>query len=176
MDGGRAAWTALGLAMTDQESVRTPSAYVAGAADPGVRATRDDLLGQLAQPAPEAVVVDCRTPQEFSGGASGPAEQFGDLCAERGHVPGAVNLPASDLLASDGTLLPADQLEQALSAVGLHAGQSITTYCHTADRSCLVWFALSQVLGYPSVRVYDGGWLEYGHLLGVPITGPADVD
>jgi thiosulfate/3-mercaptopyruvate sulfurtransferase len=39
-----------------------------------------------------------------------------------------------------------------------------------------VWFALSQVLGYPSVRVYDGGWLEYGHLLGVPITGPADVD
>jgi thiosulfate/3-mercaptopyruvate sulfurtransferase len=176
MDGGRAAWTALGLPMTDQESVRTPSAYVAGAADLGIRATRDDLLTQLAQAAPEAVVVDCRSPQEFSGGASGPAAEFGDLCAERGHVPGAINLPAGDLLATDGSLLPADQLEQALSTRGLHAGQSITAYCHSADRSSLVWFALSQVLGYPSVRVYDGGWLEYGHLVGVPVTGPEDDD
>jgi hypothetical protein len=30
------------------------------------------------------------------------------------------------------------------------------------------------VLGYPSARVYDGGWLEYGHLLGAPVAGPQD--
>ena len=150
MDGGRAAWTALGLPMTEQESQRAPT--------------------------PEAVIVDCRTPREFSGAASGPAEEFGDLCSERGHVPGAINLPAGELLAPDGTLLPADQLEQALSARDLHMEQSITAYCHTADRSSLVWFALSQVLGYPSVRVYDGGWLEYAHLLGAPVTGPDGVD
>jgi thiosulfate/3-mercaptopyruvate sulfurtransferase len=176
MDGGRAAWTALGLEMTDEETVRTPSGYLAGAGDLGIRATRDELLRQLAEPAPGAVVVDCRTPLEFSGGASGPGQEFGDLCAERGHVPGAVNLPASELLAPDGALLPADRLQRVLSAHDLHAGQSITAYCHTADRSSLVWFALSQVLGYPSVRVYDGGWLEYAHLLGAPVTGPDDVD
>jgi thiosulfate/3-mercaptopyruvate sulfurtransferase len=176
MDGGRAAWTALGLPMTEQESKRAPSAYVAGPGDPAVRATRDDLLSQLMAPTPEAVVVDCRTPQEFSGGSGGPAEEFGDLCAERGHVPGAINLPYSDLLAPDGTLLEVEQLEQALSARGLHVRQSITTYCHSADRSSLVWFALSEVLGYPSVRVYDGGWLEYGHLMGVPVTRPQDGD
>jgi thiosulfate/3-mercaptopyruvate sulfurtransferase len=90
-------------------------------------------------------------------------------------VPGAVNLPAHDLLAADGSLLSADQLERALQACDLRAHQSITAYCHTADRSCLVWFALSQVLGYGSVRVYDGGWLEYGHLLGVPVTGPGEA-
>jgi thiosulfate/3-mercaptopyruvate sulfurtransferase len=162
--------------MTDVETVRAPSTYVAGDSEGAIRATRDDLLKHLADPATDAVVLDCRTPQEYSGGASGPAEEFGDLCAQRGHVPGAINLPVSDLLAPDGALLSPRELEKALSARDLHAGQSITTYCHTADRSCLVWFALSQVLGYPSVRVYDGGWLEYGHLLGVPVTRPEGAD
>jgi thiosulfate/3-mercaptopyruvate sulfurtransferase len=176
MDGGRDAWTALGLPMTERESARAPSAYVAGAGELAVRATRDDLLTQLRAPTPEAVIVDCRTPREFAGGASGPTAEFGDLCSERGHVPGAINLPFSDLLATDGALLSAEQLEQLLAARGLHAGQSITAYCHSADRSSLVWFALSEVLSYPSVRVYDGGWLEYGHLLGVPVTRPQDGD
>jgi thiosulfate/3-mercaptopyruvate sulfurtransferase len=28
---------------------------------------------------------------------------------------------------------------------------------------------LSELLGYPSVRNYDGSWTEYGSLVGVPI-------
>ena len=174
MDGGRAAWAAQGLPLTEAETVRPVSAYVAGEPDHSVRATRDDLLHQLAEPAPSDVVVDCRTPQEFDGHASGPASELGDLCAERGHVPGAVNIPANDLVAPTGALLPPDELQRVLSSHGLGPESSVTAYCHTSDRSCLVWFALSEVLGYPSVRVYDGGWLEYGHLLGVPVEGPQD--
>ena len=172
MDGGRGAWAAQGLQLTDQETVRTPSTYRAGEPDLSIRATRDDLLRQLADPGPSDLVLDCRTPQEFAGEASGPASEFGDLCAERGHVPGAVNVPADDLVAPTGALLPPRELERVLRGHGVGPESSITAYCHTSDRSCLVWFALSHVLGYPSVRVYDGGWLEYGHLLGVPVEGP----
>lgn len=172
MDGGRAAWTAQDLPMTGQETLRAPSTYRSGQHDASIRATRDDVLQQLDQPAPGAVLVDCRTPQEYAGLVAGPSSQCGDLCSERGHMPGAVNLPASDLIAADGSLQPADLMERALADHGLHPAQSITAYCHTSDRSCLVWFALHEVLGFPSVRVYDGGWLEYGHLLGVPVTGP----
>lgn len=174
MDGGRAAWEAHGLALTEEETVREQTQYRAGEADPSARATRDDVLAHLAAPAPDAVLLDCRTQREYVGLASSPASDFGDLCSERGHVPGAVNLPAADLLAADGRLLDADALERAFTDLGLRPDQSITAYCHTSDRSCLVWFALHEVLGYPSVRVYDGGWLEYGHLFGAPVAGPQD--
>ena len=174
MDGGRAAWAARGLPMTDDETQRPATDYRAGPGDPSIRATRDDVLQHLASPAPGAVLLDCRTEQEYTGRASGPGSEFGDLCAERGHMPGAVHLPAADLVAADGRLLPADELERAFTDRGLRPDSGITAYCHTSDRSCLVWFALHEVLGYPSVRVYDGGWLEYAHLLGAPVAGPHD--
>ena len=174
MDGGRSGWAALGLPLTGSETVRPVTQYRAAEGDVTVRATRDDLLQLLAAGSPGALLLDCRTPQEYAGLASGPHSEFGDLCAERGHVPGAVNLPAADLVTDDGRLLPRDRLERLLSDLGLAPDDGITAYCHTSDRSCLVWFALHEVLGWASVRVYDGGWLEYGHLLGVPVTGPQD--
>lgn len=174
MDGGRAAWAEQGRAMTDQETVRPVTRYRAGASEPAVRATRDDVLQQVASPASGAVLLDCRTHREYVGEASGPASDFGDLCAGRGHVPGAVNLPAGDVVGDDGRLLPHDELLRVFADVGLRADQHITVYCHTSDRSCLVWFALHEVLGFPWVRVYDGGWIEYGHLLGAPVAGPQD--
>lgn len=171
MDGGRAAWLARRLPMTVEETVRPRTSYRTGPPDPSVRATRDDLLRQLADPAPGDVVVDCRTAEEFSGLSRGPAAAT-DACSPRGHVPGAINLPVDDLVADDGTLLPAHELARVVSACGLRPQDRITTYCHTSDRSCLVWFALHAVLGFPSVRVYDGGWQEYGYLVGVPLGEP----
>lgn len=175
MDGGRDAWTAQGLPLTEDETVRPTTRYRAGAGDPGVRATRDDVLQHMASPTPGAVLLDCRTEQEYAGRASGPDSEFGDLCAERGHMPGAVHLPAADLVTDDGTLLARKELERLLVERGLGPESAVTAYCHTSDRSCLVWFALHEVLGYPSVRVYDGGWLEYGHLLNAPVVRPGDV-
>lgn len=175
MDGGRSAWADSGLPMTEAETVRRPTDYRAGAPDPSVRATRDDLLHQLAEPAVEDVVVDCRTAEEFAGLSVGPDGACGDLCAERGHVPGAVHLPADDLVDEAGALLPAAELARVVRSAGLRPEQRITAYCHTSDRSSLVWFVLRSVLDFPSVRVYDGGWQEYGHLLGVPVSGSPDV-
>jgi thiosulfate/3-mercaptopyruvate sulfurtransferase len=173
MDGGRSAWLAQGLPMSEEETVRPTTHYRAGPPHLSVRATRDDLPRSEKAPSGAEVVVDCRTEQEFAGLASGPTSQFGDLCAERGHVPGAVHLPASDLLDPDCALLPADDLRHLLDRHGLRPDQPVIAYCHTSDRSCLVWFALHEVLGWPSVRVYDGGWLEYGHLMGAPVARPS---
>lgn len=175
MDGGRSAWLAQGLPMTEQETVRRPSAYRAGAPDPSVRATRDDLLRQIAEPSAADVVVDCRTNEEYAGLSTGPDGVCGDVCGERGHVPGALSLPAGDLVADDGALLSPVELERVVAGAGLQPEHRITTYCHTSDRSCLVWVALHLVLGFPCVRVYDGGWHEYGHLLGAPVSAPQDL-
>ena len=176
MEGGRAAWLAQGLPTTERESVRTPSVYRAGDADPSIRISRDDLLEELGERPDHAVLVDCRTPEEFAGHAPGPAHDLADLLAERGHLPGAVNIPASALLGPEGDLLPVEELRRVRAEHGLQADQPIITYCHTSDRSCLVWFALHELLGHRPVQVYDGGWQEYSHLLGAPVEGPRDVE
>ncbi len=45
----------------------------------------------------------------------------------------------------------------------------VITYCRIGERSAHTWFVLAYLLGYPSVRNYDGSWTEYGNLVGVPI-------
>ena len=37
-----------------------------------------------------------------------------------------------------------------------------------ADAS-LAWVAMTYVLGYTGVRIYDGSWTEWGSMVGVPI-------
>jgi thiosulfate/3-mercaptopyruvate sulfurtransferase len=38
--------------------------------------------------------------------------------------------------------------------------EEIVTYCRLSHRATLVWFALTYVLGFHRVRVYDGSWTE----------------
>lgn len=175
MDGGRAAWLSRGLPLTDQETRRPRTVYRAGPPVPGVRVSRDDLLAELSGQAPASVLLDCRSVREHLGHPARAAR--GEVAADvGGHVPGAQNLPVSLLVDVDGTLLDTDRLEQLLEAAGLSRQQTLTAYCHRSERSCLAWFVLHEVLGYPNVRVYDGGWQEYSHLVGVRVcrTDPGD--
>ena len=52
---------------------------------------------------------------------------------------------------------------------GLRATDDIVVYCDVGERSSLSWFVLHELLGYPHVRMYDGGWAEYGSLVDAPI-------
>ena len=42
-------------------------------------------------------------------------------------------------------------------------------YCRIGERSAHTWFVLTELLGYPNVRNYDGSWTEWGSLIGAPI-------
>jgi thiosulfate/3-mercaptopyruvate sulfurtransferase len=43
------------------------------------------------------------------------------------------------------------------------------TYCRIGECSSHTWFVLTELLGYPKVRNYDGSWTEYGGLVDVPV-------
>lgn len=175
MDGGRVAWLSKGLPLTDQETRRPRTTYRGGPPVPGVRVSRDELLAELSGQAPASVLLDCRSVREHLGHSARAAR--GAVSADvGGHVPGAQNLPVSLLVDPDGSLFDSRRLEALLGAAGLSREQTLTAYCHRSERSCLAWFVLHEVLGYPNVRVYDGGWQEYSHLVGVPIcrTEPDD--
>ena len=47
--------------------------------------------------------------------------------------------------------------------------KEIITYCRIGERSSHTWFVLTQLLGYGTVRNYDGSWTEWGSIVGAPI-------
>ena len=51
----------------------------------------------------------------------------------------------------------------------LKNGEDVIAYCRIGERSSHTWFVLKYLLGFETVRNYDGSWTEWGSLVGVPI-------
>ncbi|MGE3913824.1 MAG: sulfurtransferase, partial [Chloroflexota bacterium] len=73
----------------------------------------------------------------------------------------------------DGTFKSADELKALYSAKGITPDKDVVAYCRIGERSSHSWFVLSQLLGFPKVRNYDGSWTEWGSVIGAPIENPA---
>jgi thiosulfate/3-mercaptopyruvate sulfurtransferase len=86
----------------------------------------------------------------------------------RGHVPGSLNLPSTDLLSPEGTMLPADELAARFAAAGITADKPVVTSCGSGITASLLAFAL-HLLGRRDVAVYDGSWAEWGRRDDLPI-------
>lgn len=97
-----------------------------------------------------ALIIDARTPSEYVGQAgAGP---------RRGHISGAVNMPAA-LLAEPGShrLPPADELARTFAQHGVTRGRRIVTYDAAGVGAAKVCFVM-ELLGYDDVALYDAGW------------------
>jgi len=116
--------------------------------------------------------VDVRSPREFSGELLAPEDLPQEGAYRGGHIPGAVNVPWEQAVAPDGTFKPVDELRKLYEARRITPDKEIITYCRIGERSAHTWFVLAELLGYPRVRNYDGSWIEYGNLIGVPIEKP----
>jgi thiosulfate/3-mercaptopyruvate sulfurtransferase len=114
-------------------------------------------------------LVDVRSPAEFSGETMAPPHLPSEQPYVAGHVPGAVNIPWSKAANEHGTFKSADELRALYEGAGIHADQDVITYCRIGERSSHTWFVLSELLGFPNVRNYDGSWTEYGSLVDVPV-------
>lgn len=168
LDGGRRCWVAAGGPLVLDAPRRTAVRYRSPGPDVALRATRDLLLERYVEAPAGRAVVDCRGPREFAGDARCAV----DLPVLRhrlaGHVPGAVNVPHGLLLDPvTGRFEPETVLADRFA--GLATTDDVVVYCDVGGRSSLAWFALHELLGYPRVRVYDGGWAEYGSLTGAPV-------
>ncbi|MNI68537.1 putative thiosulfate sulfurtransferase SseA [compost metagenome] len=50
----------------------------------------------------------------------------------------------------------------------------MVAYCRIGERSSHTWFALKYLLGFDTVRNYDGSWTEWGNAVRVPIVKGAE--
>lgn len=99
------------------------------------------------------VIIDARSIEEFNG------TDESDL--RKGHIPGAININYKDVLDSKGKLKSKDALASLFAAKGVTADKTIILYCTSSVRASIEFLALTSILNYPNVKVYDGGFNEW---------------
>ncbi len=167
LDGGRACWLREGRPLTTEVPAVVPVRYTPTAPIPALRVLREEVLRRLGDPG--TVLCDVRSPEEYRGERVAPPGRPDDGAERAGRIPGAVHLHFLDLLREDGTFVAPDEMRQLCEARGVVPGKDVIVYCRLSHRASLVSFALTELLGYPRVRNYDGSWTEWGSVVGVPI-------
>jgi thiosulfate/3-mercaptopyruvate sulfurtransferase len=168
LDGARYRWAAEGLSLvTDVPAPAAPASYRPVRRRESMRIHRGRVLAALGREG--KVILDGRSPEEYDGlrvgGPGGP-----DVGAVRyGRIPGARHLYFEELLDDNKAFKPVPELRALAQARGATPETDVITYCRMSHRATVLYFALTQLLGYRKVRVYDGSWTEWGNLVGVPV-------
>jgi thiosulfate/3-mercaptopyruvate sulfurtransferase len=166
INGGRVKLEAEGRQFTSD--VPTPAATsfkFSGGANEAIRAYRDDVAERIGK----AGLVDVRSPGEYSGELLAPENLPQEGAQRGGHIPTAKNIPWAKAVKEDGTFKDVAELKELYGAQGITGDRETIAYCRIGERSAHTWFVLTEILGYPNVRNYDGSWTEWGSLIKAPI-------
>jgi thiosulfate/3-mercaptopyruvate sulfurtransferase len=96
------------------------------------------------------VLVDARTKAEYAG-----------IVKSAGHIPGAISLNYETILDDDGAFLPKETLEKIFKEKEITPDKEIILYCKTSVRATPIFVALTNILAYNNVKVYDGAYNEW---------------
>ena len=147
LDGGYAAWTALGLPVTDDAPAPVRSVYPG---DFDRRLVADTAQVQQRLAANDVVLLDARAPERFRGDVE-PLDRVA------GHVPGARNRPLSMNLAN-GRFRPADELRaEFLSLLDGAAPADVLLQCGSGVTACHNLLAMEHA-GLHGARIYAPSW------------------
>ena len=167
MNGGRAKWEQEKRPLVKEVPSFTATTYKATEADKTIRAFRDDVFKQIDGKKP---LVDVRSPKEYSGELLHMPNYPQEGATRGGHIPGAVSIPwAQAVNEADSTFKTVEELKALYEGKNIKSDGEIIAYCRIGERSSLTWFVLKYLLGYPTVKNYDGSWTEWGNLVDAPI-------
>ena len=167
VDGGRDKWVAEGRELVTDAPAPDTTSYNASPRNDEFRAYQPQVREWI--DADDYVLVDVRSPAEFSGELYSAAGYEQEGAQRSGHIPGAKSIPWSTTVNEDATFKSADALRELYEGKGITPDRNVVAYCRIGERSAHTWFVLSELLGYETVRNYDGSWTEWGSLVGVPI-------
>ncbi len=166
LDGARATWQDEGRPWTSAAASPVTPRYLLPGQDDRIRATQRRVEEAIADN--KCTIVDVRTGAEYRGERfwpSGGSEPGG----RSGHIPSAVHLPIDSVLDECGSFRTAAELREVFAPAGPSGDGELITYCTIGGRACTAWFALTYLLGYQHVAVYDGSWAEWGKLAATPV-------
>ena len=149
LDGGWPKWQAEGFPSTAEIPNVAPGHFQARP-QPALRRDAAAVLAAIDSP---TVLLDTRSPLEFAGNAA--------RRGRGGHIPSARNLPRSELIATNGTLKPREELRALLAERGIRPEDEVITYCNSGVSASYGLLAMHEA-GYEKAANYDFSWNEWG--------------
>ncbi|TMM34153.1 MAG: sulfurtransferase [Actinobacteria bacterium] len=167
LDGGRQKWADEGREFTAETPQPPQAEYKASERDESIRTYRDSVKEGIGEQS--KALVDVRSPQEYTGELIAPPGYEQEGAQRAGHIPTAASIPWATAVRDDGTFKSPDELRELYEGKGVTPEKEVTAYCRIGERSAHTWFVLRELLGYATVKNYDGSWTEWGNLVDVPI-------
>jgi thiosulfate/3-mercaptopyruvate sulfurtransferase len=160
LDGGYRAYTAdAGNPVETGWNAPTPRKFTA-AFRPEMVADYRDVQAAIGT---QTALMDMRPPTQYSGEKAHPAAK------RPGTIPGAVNVPESQVTVDGGRFVSADGLRDLLKSAGVETGGEAIAFCNTGHWASLGWFAESEILGNKKVKLYDGSMVDWSAREELPI-------
>lgn len=154
LNGGTSGWINAGLPVSTAAATAGGGTWTASKADMRYVASSHDVARAIGK----AQIVDARPMPFYVGLVKKPN------VGAAGHIKGAVNLPPDVRSTESGGsahYLTAAEYSKIFPHLGIHSKKPSITYCNTGHLASGAWFVLSEVMGNPNVKLYDGSMYEW---------------
>ena len=156
LNGGLHAWNDARGPLTSLQPVLEPGAFrLPEQGRPELLIQVDSLAMSLA--GEDFLIIDARSEVEFSG------ERKKSGAARAGRIPGSHHRDWAGAVNyhSDKKFMSPEQLQKVYGLLPEQRDKEVIVYCHSGVRSAHTAFVLTQLLGYPRVRNFDGSWIQW---------------
>jgi thiosulfate/3-mercaptopyruvate sulfurtransferase len=159
LDGGFSKWKGEDRPLARDPGISRPSSFTV---DMQINFLAGYEICTTLKDDPDTILLDTRPASWYEG--QGPWRK-------PGHIPGAVNLPASRFMDNkNSTLLKAEEeIRNILSTSGATPEKTIICSCGTGRSATAVFLILKFYLGYPDVLLYEGGFTEWSSFPDNPV-------